>query len=209
MYTRLTGLLFGALFLASCVTINIYFPAAQAQQAADKIVGEIMQAVPEQGDGTPAETSAPPKAGGDQGGRLPPASDSLWAGVLEFFVPSAHAGKNFNIDTPEIRRLKASMKRRLAALAPFLNSGAVGLTGRGLLALRDASKVSLKQRAQVERLLKAENAERNRLYRAVAQANGHPEWEPEVRAVFARSWIRQARRGWWYQDPANGRWKRK
>ena len=29
------------LFLASCVTINIYFPAAAAEKAADKIIHEV------------------------------------------------------------------------------------------------------------------------------------------------------------------------
>lgn len=32
----------GAL-LSACVTINIYFPAAAAEQAADKIIGEVWQ----------------------------------------------------------------------------------------------------------------------------------------------------------------------
>ncbi len=29
--------------LASCVTINIYFPAAEAERAADKIIDEVWQ----------------------------------------------------------------------------------------------------------------------------------------------------------------------
>ncbi|MDX8378554.1 MAG: hypothetical protein R8K48_00685 [Gallionella sp.] len=32
-----------ALVLSACVTINIYFPAAAAQKAADKIIGEVWQ----------------------------------------------------------------------------------------------------------------------------------------------------------------------
>lgn len=35
-------MLTGAL-LSACVTINIYFPAAAAEQAADKIIGEVWQ----------------------------------------------------------------------------------------------------------------------------------------------------------------------
>lgn len=30
-------------FLTACVTINIYFPAAAAEKAADKIIGEVWQ----------------------------------------------------------------------------------------------------------------------------------------------------------------------
>jgi len=32
-----------AVLLAGCVTINIYFPAAAAEKAADRIIDEIMQ----------------------------------------------------------------------------------------------------------------------------------------------------------------------
>jgi hypothetical protein len=33
----------GLLALSACVTINIYFPAAEAQKAADKIIDEVWQ----------------------------------------------------------------------------------------------------------------------------------------------------------------------
>jgi hypothetical protein len=36
------SVLFG-MFLSACVTINIYFPAAAAEKAADKIIGEVWQ----------------------------------------------------------------------------------------------------------------------------------------------------------------------
>ena len=42
--TRLSTLSAVALLLASCVTINIYFPASAAEKAADKIIDEIWQA---------------------------------------------------------------------------------------------------------------------------------------------------------------------
>jgi len=40
-----------ALALSACVTINIYFPAAAAEKAADKIIDEVWQTQP----GKPAE----------------------------------------------------------------------------------------------------------------------------------------------------------
>jgi hypothetical protein len=36
-------LLVGALTLSGCVTINIYFPAAAAEKAADRIIDEVWQ----------------------------------------------------------------------------------------------------------------------------------------------------------------------
>lgn len=37
------------LILSSCVTINIYFPEAAAEKAADKIIDEVWQIKPDQG----------------------------------------------------------------------------------------------------------------------------------------------------------------
>lgn len=45
-----------AVLLASCVTINIYFPAAAAEKAADKIIDEVWQL---KKDGAPVEQKAP------------------------------------------------------------------------------------------------------------------------------------------------------
>ena len=42
-----------ALLLAGCVTINIYFPAAAAEKAADRIIDEVWQ-LREGAGGTPA-----------------------------------------------------------------------------------------------------------------------------------------------------------
>ena len=42
--------------LPACVTINIYFPAAAAEKAADKIIDEVWQIKP--GEKSPAEAPA-------------------------------------------------------------------------------------------------------------------------------------------------------
>jgi len=55
-------LLAGAVALAAsaCVTINIYFPAAAAEKAADRIIDEVWQT---------RETQPPQAAPAEQGGR--------------------------------------------------------------------------------------------------------------------------------------------
>ena len=53
-----------------------------------------------------------------------------------------------------------------------------------------------------------ENRDRQAVYREIAVANGHPEWEAQIRATFAKEWIQKARAGWYYQD-ASGAWKKK
>ena len=44
---RLIGGAFAAAALAGCVTINIYFPAAAAERAADRIIDEVWQLKPD------------------------------------------------------------------------------------------------------------------------------------------------------------------
>ena len=34
----------------------------------------------------------------------------------------------------------------------------------------------------------------------IARANNHPEWEADIRKTFAKRWIDNAPKGWWYED---------
>ncbi len=194
---RLGGGLLSALLLTACVTINIYFPAAQAEQAAEKIVEDILG----------KEKAQPP---GDKGAALQRDHDaSLALRILDFLVPPAQAASpDFNVDTPQIRKLQAAMKQRNAQLRPYYRSGAIGFTRDARIAIRDAGAVPLKERNRVKKLVAAENRDRDALYRAIAAANGHPEWEKQIRDTFARTWVEKADKGWWYQD-ANGAWRQK
>ncbi len=119
----------------------------------------------------------------------------------------AAAQGNLEINTPAIAALKQSMQQRHAQLAPLYASGAVGQASDGNVALRDASSVPLAQRGQVNALIAAENADRAALYREIARANGHPEWEADVRKTFAQRWMDRAQPGWWVQE--SGGWTQK
>jgi hypothetical protein len=55
------ALLAAGLMLAGCVTINIYFPAAAAEQAADRIIDEVWQLK----DGTAPQVKQPEAAPGE------------------------------------------------------------------------------------------------------------------------------------------------
>lgn len=129
--------------------------------------------------------------------------------ALAFAVPHLAVGQaNLEINTPAINALQRSMQQRHTQLAPLYASGAVGFTRDGNIALRDAKAVPLAQRQQVNALIAAENQDRAALYREIARANGHPEWESDIRATFAQRWISRAQAGWYYQN-ANGQWVRK
>lgn len=114
---------------------------------------------------------------------------------------------DLEVNTPGVNAIKQSMQARHAQLAPLYASGAVGLTADGLVTLRDAGAVPLAQRQSVNALVAAENRDRNALYAEIANANGHPEWESEIRSTFAQRWMQRAQPGWWMQS--GGGWTQK
>lgn len=180
--------LFVIVVSVSCVTINIYFPAEELRGAADRIVDEVYGEKPGSAEKTP-ET---------------PGSSFL----PRFGVSSAYAAQDINVSTPEIRALRADMKTRFDQLSPSLDSGHVGIDASGYLVLRTTDGLGLKQRAEIKRLLDAENQDRKRLYQEIAKANGLPEKVDEIEAIFSKSWRDKAAKGWYLQD-AKGNWSQK
>jgi uncharacterized protein YdbL (DUF1318 family) len=171
--------------LAACVTINVYFPAAAAERAAEKFVGDVLGESHE---------------------------DLLLAanGLLGLVVADAQAQEpEIEINTPQINAIKARMAdRQRQYLNSFFDAGAVGFSANGLVTIRDRSAVSLSERRNLETVVADENRDRSAVYREIAVANGHPEWEKDIQETFAREWVRNARKGWFYQD-AGGAWRQK
>ncbi len=186
------------MMLAACVTINIYFPAEEVRSAADRIVQEVWS----ERNGVPAQQpSAPPATPAEPAEKLGPTSL-----LHRFWGPgTAHAAQDINVTTPEIRAIKAAMKARTAELRPFLNGGQVGIGRDGLLKVRTLDGLDLRARSQANRLISAENQDRLRLYKEIANANKFPDRAHEVQAIFADSWREQAASGWYVED-AGGAW---
>lgn len=192
--------------LSACVTINVYFPAAEAKEAArefvEKVIGDEMPQTPAPGGGGSA--SVQPEV-------LDPVA-SLMRRVDLFAlvgIGSAHAqAPDITIKTPAIQAIQARMAQRFDSdLRAGFDAGALGFAADGTIVVRDASKLALKDRVSVNSAVAADNRDRQAVYREVAVANGHPEWEGKIREVFARQWIESARSGWWYQS--GGSWKQK
>ncbi|MEI6333483.1 MAG: YdbL family protein [Methylococcaceae bacterium] len=187
-----------ALLLTACVTINIYFPAAAAEKAADTIIKDIQSI-------TPQKPELKPKA--SLTGWETTAYKLLDSAVNVLVSPAQADGADINIDSAEIRQLRATMASRFATLQPFYAAGFIGVNDDGFLAVRDAGSVPLKDRNQVNNLVAAENSDRQSLYQAIANANGHPEWATQIKSTFAARWVSNAQSGWWYQS--SGSWKQK
>lgn len=112
------------------------------------------------------------------------------------------AAADLEINTPAISAIKSSMQARHARLAQYYASGAVGITKDGLIAVKDANAVPLSERGALTGLVKEENTDRANLYREIAQANGHPEWQADIQNTFASRWIDKAQSGWWVESAA-------
>jgi uncharacterized protein YdbL (DUF1318 family) len=188
------GLVAPALFAMACVTVNIYFPAPEVREAAEKIVDETW------GGATPP---AP-----DKQSSLPARLLLLAAGVLAPADAEA-AEVDVNVSTAAIRALKDGMKQRAGELKPHLSSGAVGIGKDGLLVVRDPASLDLAARATVKRLVDAENKDREDLYKEIASANNFgAERVADIRSIFAQTWKDKAEAGWWIQS-SSGAWARK
>lgn len=191
-----------ALALTACVTINVYFPAAEAREAAkefvDKVIGDDAQ--------QPAPAPEPSPQDNDSGGGMALRFDPLM--LLGIGTAYAQGTPDITIRTPAIQAIQARMAQRFdGTLRKHFDSGALGFTGNGDVAVRDASKIALPERVAVNQAVADQNRDAKAVYREIAVANKHPEWESQIREVFAKQWVASAKAGWWYQS--GGAWKQK
>ncbi len=197
--------LLALLFISACVTINVYFPAAAAEQAADRIIQEVWKEKQEK-----LEQSTPkdqPKSENPAPSSALPAHFWL-AQTLTVIISPAYAEADFNVSSPAINALKNRMTSRFTELHEFYRSGAIGLTKDALVTVRDLNAASLRTRNKLQSAVAAENQDRLALYQEIANANSHPEWVNQIRQTFAERWVSNAQRGWWYQNAA-GQWLQK
>ena len=194
---RLVGTSLLSLVLCACVTINVYFPAAEARVAAREFVEQVI--------GEEATPQPQPQSPGGMAMRAVRFDPWMLLGIGS---AQAQSQPDITIRTPAIQAIQARMESRFnSVLRAQFDSGALGFGGDGLVVVRDPSKLAIKDRVAVNAAVADDNRDRNAVYREIAVANGHPEWEPRIREVFARQWIASARPGWWYQQ--GGAWKQK
>jgi uncharacterized protein YdbL (DUF1318 family) len=197
-----------AVALTACVTINVYFPAAEAREAArefvEKVISEDAPAAP--GEKPRGPGAAVPAPLGERVAAMLARVDV--ASLVGIGAAHAQGQPDITIRTPAIQAIQARMEQRFdSQLRAGFDAGALGFSGDGLVVVRDAAKLPLKDRVATNQAVAEDNRDRKAVYREIAVANGHPEWEPRIREVFAQQWIASARDGWWYQS--GGAWKQK
>lgn len=199
---RWIGMPFAAVVLTACVTINVYFPAAEAKEAAKEFVEKVISEQPAGNDGGGMALRGPSADGAFDRVAFDPLA------LIGIGQARAQSQPDITIKTPAIQAIQSRMESRFdATLRAGFDAGALGFSGDGLIVVRDASKLDLKDRVAINQAVADDNRDRKAVYREIAVANGHPEWESQIRDVFARQWIASARSGWWYQS--GGAWKQK
>jgi uncharacterized protein len=194
-----------SLLVAACVTINVYFPAAAADKAADQFINDVTGGAAKGSTPTPPQSRVLPQ-------QQPNFLVAALGNVLYAVIPAAQAQNAeaaLNVSSPAVSRIKSSMAARFGDLEKFFASGAVGLTKDGMIDVRDLNAVALPDRATVKRLVAEDNADRSQLYAEIAKASNHPEWEGDIKKSFARRWVATGAKPGWYYQVDDGSWKQK
>lgn len=205
------------LIIVGCVTINLYFP----EQDVKDLAGQIEAQVEAQ-----AETENPPAENpGTPEGTVPDSVEStphpevairssgatglfdLLLGVTPAYAQSVPEPELTN---PAILKMIDSRAARLPVVNQFKSSGVIGENNEGDLEIRDLAALSdLRARAEVQKLVRAENADREQLYKEIAGAkNIDPSQLGRIRETYAETLRANARVGDWIQMPDGG-WAQK
>lgn len=190
----------------SCVTINVYFPEAAIKDLSQQIEEQVRkEAAKREAEAAKTPTPAPQedaKKPGPSAGLL----DSL-LGALPAFAEDVAAPE---VTSPAIRKIIDSRAARASALADYKSKGVVGENNQARVEVRNLETLpDLKARAEVQRLVRAENADREELFKEIAAAKKVDLSQlPKIRETYARTLRDGARPGEWVQMP-DGTWSQK
>ncbi len=194
--------------LAACITINVYFPEAAVKELAQQIEDEVHKTAA--GEAAPAPEPTPtPVAPSDEGG-----SESLLSYIFSLGATTAYAAEDEvaapEITNPAIRKIIDSRATRLGAVNDLKARGVVGESNQALLVVRNLDAIQgLKERADAQKLVKDENADREQLFKEIAAAkNVDLAQLPQIRATYAETLRENAHAGDWIQRP-DGAWGQK
>lgn len=208
----------GCGLLASCaiITVNVYFPEKAVKEAYKSLDEMLLKT---EGEKLPnAEKQPAGKPDAPQPGQKSSLRD-LFPDIS--FASVAHAADNGDDlaielgSMPEVASAYAEMSQRLSDLNALFDRGTVGLTGQGLVTVRDKAKASSKDEA----LVGAENKNRKTIISGMAKAilkitkqeatkAALDQTMGKAAATYAETKRESAKPGWWMQLQ-NGKWVQK
>ena len=175
--------------LTACVTINIYFPAAEVNKTAQEIVRDV------RGSDAADLNKKEPEAKKEPG----PVS-------LNLIGSQAWAGKELDVSNATIRTLKNRIKSNYPLLRNWLIQGVLGEGYNGFIIMKNEGGLNLKARVEAKRTMEEENSNRRALYAAVAKALDIPASQTDrIGKIFAKHWQETVPRGTWVEK-APGKW---
>lgn len=189
-------------WLLSCVslTVNVYFPTAEIEEAAETIEERIRS-----GQGSDGiETSA-----------LFPQTPRRYGIALRFDVPSASAQDvDLDINSPAIKQVIDSRTERYEkSLEARMDEGTFGEGVGGYLVLRTTTGFDLRTLTQLKKLVKEENDDRLKLYQEILKENDLEINKTNMERVgetFAKAIRKTMKVGHWYQvDAEEDTWEQK
>lgn len=218
------GLALALVAALACVTINVYFPEAAVKDLSERIEDAVAREAQTPGAETPGAQepgAQPPEAeppAGEEGGAAqgdPGQPGRLsWVGVLLAALGPAPAYAQGDVAAPEIsnpaiRRIVESRAARVDELNRFKAMGVIGESKEALVEIRQLDALPLPQRAAVQKLVREENADRQRMFKEIAAATGTDLSQlPQIQATYAETLRQKARPGDWIQLP-DGSWRQK
>ncbi|RJP28497.1 MAG: DUF1318 domain-containing protein [Candidatus Omnitrophota bacterium] len=178
--------------LASCVslTVNVYFPTKEIQQAAEEIEDRIRS-----GQGSEGMQSF---FDGDIPGK------SAFRLCIALGGQDAYGAEEINIDinTPIVKKIIDSRTKRYKRLEPLMDQGILGEGMDGFLAIREPKGHDLKTLTDLKKMTKEENDDRELLYKEILAGNkveATKENLERVGTLFAQAISKKIKVGHWYQ----------
>jgi len=208
--TILTAALIAFAALA-CVTINVYFPEAAVKELAVQIEEAVEQQAQDEAQEGDAAASPEGASTTEQNVRLL----GVWA--KDFLAHLAGAAPVYaqgdvvtpDISNPAIRTIIESRAKRAPELRKYKDRGTVGETNKALVEVRSLDGLELRERAEVQRLMKAENTDRETMFKEIAAATGVDLAQlPQIQETYAETIRQKAKKGDWIQQPDKS-WKQK
>jgi hypothetical protein len=117
---------------------------------------------------------------------------------------------NLDIGAPPVVVIRHAMTQRESRLDRMYDAGVIGLGHDGMLYTHyEGHDLKLVQRQIAEKLIDAENNDRQGLIYAIAYSHeGRMARVDEVRELVVKRWHERWKSGWWLRD-AQGNWSRK
>jgi uncharacterized protein YdbL (DUF1318 family) len=217
--------LLGSLSALACVTINVYFPEAAVKDLSEQIENAILKEAGASEESTPAtsgeqEDTGEKKGTGEQKDTGETQNSALrhaleiGIGTALHWLPTTEVLAQGNVAAPEIsnpaiRQIIKSRSTRISNITRHKASGVLGENNKALLEVRNLAALALRDRAAVQKLVREENADRQRMFKEIAAATGtNLSQLPQIQATYAATLRAKAKKGEWTQQ-SNGQWKQK